>query len=58
VSRAGGVAAGFALLIVLVVAASRVYLGVRYSSDVAAGVLLGMSWALYVSHCLRQREVQ
>ncbi|MFZ1154221.1 MAG: phosphatase PAP2 family protein, partial [Solirubrobacteraceae bacterium] len=53
-----GVAAGLALMIVLVVAVSRVYLGVHYPSDVAVGVMLGTGWALYVSHCLRRRELQ
>ncbi len=37
-----------AVLIALVVAWSRVYLGLHYPTDVAAGLLLGWSWALLV----------
>jgi undecaprenyl-diphosphatase len=49
-------AAGFvaATWIVLVVAWSRVYLGVHYPSDVVAGVLLGGTWALYAARCLHR----
>ena len=53
-----GVAAGLALALVVAVAASRVYLGVHYPSDVVAGVLLGTAWTAYVWHSLREAALQ
>ena len=46
-----------AVLIALGVAWSRVYLGVHYPTDVAAGLLLGWSWALLVFHWARPKLV-
>lgn len=42
-----------AVLLALGVAWSRVYLGVHYPTDVAAGLLLGWSWALLIFHWAR-----
>jgi len=44
-------------LIVLAVAASRVYLGVHYVSDVLAGILLGAGWTAFTWYVLREDEV-
>jgi undecaprenyl-diphosphatase len=52
------VAGCLAVLIVLAVAASRVYLGVHYPGDVIAGVLLGTGWAIFVAGCLRDTTVR
>jgi len=36
---------GFALVLVLMIGASRIYIGVHYPSDVVAGFVVGFAWA-------------
>ena len=47
-----------AITIGLGVAWSRVYLGAHYPTDVAAGLLLGWSWALLVFHWARPKLIE
>ena len=51
-------AIALSVLIALAVAWSRVYLGVHYPTDVAAGLLLGWGWALLVFHYARPKLIQ
>ena len=46
------------VVIALVVAWSRVYLGVHYPTDVTAGLMLGWSWALLIFHWARPKLIQ
>lgn len=36
-----------AVVLILLIAASRVYLGVHYPSDVLAGIIIGLAWAAF-----------
>jgi len=38
---------GVAALFIVVISASRLYLGVHYPSDVVAGILVGLAWAAF-----------
>jgi undecaprenyl-diphosphatase len=41
------VTAGVALVLILLIAASRIYLGVHYPSDTIAGMTIGFAWAAF-----------
>jgi undecaprenyl-diphosphatase len=47
-----------ALTICVMVAASRVYLGVHYATDVASGFLLGAAWALLLNGFFALHELR
>ena len=49
---------GIAVLLTMLVGVSRVYLGVHYPTDVAAGLVLGWGWALLVFHWARPKLIQ
>ena len=51
-------AIAISVVIALAVAWSRVYLGLHYPTDVAAGLVLGWGWALLVFHWARPKLIQ
>jgi undecaprenyl-diphosphatase len=47
--RARVVLLGLAMMMIILISFSRLYLGVHYPSDTLSGVLIGTSWALFMA---------
>ena len=46
-----------AIVLILLIAASRLYLGVHYPSDVLAGIIIGLAWAAFCMAMLEAIQV-
>lgn len=46
-----------AVIVILVIAATRLYLGVHYPSDVIAGIIIGLAWAAFCMATLEAIQV-
>lgn len=47
----------FAALIIVLICASRMYLGVHYPSDIAAGLIIGLAWAGFCMAALEAAQL-
>ena len=48
---------GVAIILIVLICLSRIYLGVHYPSDVAAGVIVGLAWAAFCMAILEAAQL-